>query len=62
MLSNTVWDLFIASEYTFEEVLPKVSLNVLMKLLLDLEKSPEDKKYALLVEGEIQKRMAAMGL
>lgn len=56
--SNSVWELFIASEDTFEVFLPKVSLNGLMKLKIDLEKVPEDKDYLDMVEEEIRRRVS----
>jgi len=60
MLSGNIWERFIASNDSFEEFVPKLSLNGLMKLKIDLEKCPEDKEYLGVVEQELQKRVATL--
>jgi len=60
MLSSNIWTLFIASNDSFGEFVPKLSLNGLMKLKIDLEKVPEDKEYLDVVEQELQKRVVTL--
>jgi len=60
MLSSNIWELFIASNDSFEEFVPKLSLNGLMKLKIDLEKVPEDKEYLDVVEQVLQKRVVTL--